>query len=369
MSFVALFILRFAIGYHFFHEGTVKRTAGDFNAKYFLLAAKGPLAEHFHSIVDDHDGKLRLCYSEKIDEQGNRKATLDPQLTFLFWRQFLNDADEKYNFGSDESVRKIEKRLGVIAEELRQARNSDPIDNSEVARLEYEEKRLLADVIEMRGQGQEIAANDIIDSYEKRLSEYLESNKEEILAYFAGEKRAEGFDRDGPNQTDVSNRVESLLGQKKAIQSDRQKKATEWLTDIENLWNGLEHDLNQLASAEQKRGGTAQLYRPFDPPNSKLRMINRVVPWFDTIIGVLLMVGLFTRISSLLSAGFLVSVIATQPPWVLGVEPTFYQCIELAGLLVVLAACAGRCGGIDYFIHKLWHSYRKESVSENGYHS
>ena len=366
-SFVALFILRFAIGYHFFHEGTIKRTSGDFDARHFLVAAKGPFARHFHSLVDDHDGRLRLCYSMHIDEQENRRPKLDTELTFLFWRQFLNDADKQYKFESNESVKKVESRLGKVLEELRVAKNADPVDRSAVSKLEYELEQLKADVIEMRGQRD--AANDILDLYEKQLTEYLEANRDEILAYFKGEERNDGFDRDGPNRKDVANSVESLMGQVKSIQTDRQKKAAGWLRDIENMWNGLEHDLNQLATTEQKRGGTVTLYRPFDPPNSKLRTINKIVPWFDTILGVLLMIGLFTRISSLLGAGFLATIVITQPPWVLGAAPTFYQCIELAGLLVVFAACAGRCGGIDYFIHKLWNSYKRDSVSDNEYNS
>ena len=361
LSFVALFILRFVIGYHFFHEGNIKRGPDGFNAKYFLLAAKGPFADRFHSLVDDHDGRLRLCFTEEIDEQGNRKPTLDPNLTYLFWRDFLNDANEKYNFGSPESVKKVESRLGVIEEELRVAKGTDTVDKSQVSKLEYERDRLSADVKKMRKQA--TAANDIIDAYENRLAAYLEMNRDEILAWFKGAERSEGFDRDGSEKKAVASWVESLSGQEKTIQSDRQKKAAGWFADIENMWNGLEHDLNQLANAEQRKGGTVKLTRPFDPPNSKLTAINTIIPWFDTIIGVLLMVGLFTRLSALLGAGFLLSVVASQPPWVIGAEPTFYQCVECAALLVVFATCAGRCGGIDYFIHKIWHSYKKDTDS------
>lgn len=81
-------------------------------------------------------------------------------------------------------------------------------------------------------------------------------------------------------------------------------------------------------------------------------MLNLFIPWFDTIVGGLLILGLFTRLASLAGAGFLASVIATQPPWIPGTTETYYQAVELAALLVIFATCAGRMGGLDYFLHR-----------------
>jgi hypothetical protein len=46
---------------------------------------------------------------------------------------------------------------------------------------------------------------------------------------------------------------------------------------------------------------------------------------------------------------FLLSIIATQPPWLPTAEPTIYQTVELAGLLVLAGTGAGRWLGLDYF--------------------
>ena len=132
------------------------------------------------------------------------------------------------------------------------------------------------------------------------------------------------------------------------------------------MWDGLEFEINELAGEEQRNAGPVQLVRPFDPPNSKIRTINQWVPWFDMAIGALLMIGLFSRLASFLGAGFLATVIATQPPWVMDSIPTFYQSVELAGLLVIFATCAGRYAGLDYFIHQIWIRYiASDSNEEN----
>ena len=92
------------------------------------------------------------------------------------------------------------------------------------------------------------------------------------------------------------------------------------------------------------------IHRPFDQENSKLKVINLVIPWFDTIVGVLLIIGLFSRLASGAAAVFLASVIATQPPFVPGTPPMYFYCIELAACLVIFATCAGRFGGLDFFL-------------------
>jgi uncharacterized membrane protein YphA (DoxX/SURF4 family) len=84
-----------------------------------------------------------------------------------------------------------------------------------------------------------------------------------------------------------------------------------------------------------------------------------VIPWFDLIVGSLLILGLFSRLASLAGAGFLLSVLATQPPWVpdvvtSGPGSVYLYVIEFAALLVIFATCAGRNFGVDYFIHAIF---------------
>ncbi len=57
---LALVLLRVTIGWHFYMEGVSKVRGGGFSSEGFLVAAKGPLAENFQSIIWDKDGRMRL---------------------------------------------------------------------------------------------------------------------------------------------------------------------------------------------------------------------------------------------------------------------------------------------------------------------
>jgi uncharacterized membrane protein YphA (DoxX/SURF4 family) len=69
-------------------------------------------------------------------------------------------------------------------------------------------------------------------------------------------------------------------------------------------------------------------------------------------VGVCLILGLFTRLASVVGAGFLLSIMSTQPPWADGVLATVklltaYQGIEFFALLLLAAIGAGTWAGLD----------------------
>ena len=135
--------------------------------------------------------------------------------------------------------------------------------------------------------------------------------------------RLAGFARDGQQASAISSQVDSLRGQVDTIQSDRNKKMAGWSKEIADMWDSLETKINSLAVEEQKRATPLALSRPFSPKFGSLNMINLIIPWFDTIVGVCLVLGLFTRFASLSAALFLLSVCLTQPFWVPGTTPTY----------------------------------------------
>ena len=94
----------------------------------------------------------------------------------------------------------------------------------------------------------------------------------------------------------------------------------------------------------------------FDRPDLEtlaLKTINAVLPWFDTIVGTLLILGLFTRPAAFAGAAFLFSIMIMNPPWLSTSELTYYQAIELFALLVLIVVSAGRFAGLDFFVRCL----------------
>ena len=320
LAFVALMMLRVAVGYHFFKEGTVKIHDG-FTAEYFLASAKGPLAPYFQGMLDDPLGQRKLCVVDRNNQpfenvEGEsekddvREAVsiesdfdTDPQLTFAIWDDFVDRASQHYKFDEQQ----IED------------------------------------------------ANLILTTHEEELAYWLDVNRTELIQHFSTSSRLDGFDRDGNQRDKIAIQVTSLREQVDTIRKDRGKKVKGWSGEVTAIWDSLENQVNSLAAAGKSSLNGNQkaiypLHRPFAQKYSKLQVINKIIPWFDLVIGSLLILGLFTRFASLLGAGFLASVIATQPPWIPGTTPTYYQAIELFALLVIFATCAGRIGGLDFFL-------------------
>ncbi|MEM9659508.1 MAG: DoxX family protein, partial [Planctomycetota bacterium] len=130
-----------------------------------------------------------------------------------------------------------------------------------------------------------------------------------------------------------------------------------WVSEVRGIQRGLFTDLRRIAddpenpSLRTKADGVLA-----DKKEQRLRLMNLGVTCMIIGVGVCLMLGLFTRLASLAGAGFLLSVMATQPPWVEGANMMFfyYQLVEFAALTVLFATAAGRIAGLDYIISALW---------------
>ena len=90
--------------------------------------------------------------------------------------------------------------------------------------------------------------------------------------------------------------------------------------------------------------------------------IDRIVPYFDALVGVLLILGLFTRLAALAGAGFLFSIILTQWPGSPGAEPVYYQTIEMLGMLFLAAVAAGQYAGLDFILYSVWSKFKNNQI-------
>ena len=354
-AFIALVLLRFVVGFHFFKEGTYKLKNG-FDAGGFLQSAKGPLAPHFKAMLDDPDGKKRFGVEVYETAVGPESVKLNPELTYAIWEDFMHRTASHYRFGDGELVDRLKQQREVLAQEIKKLRaQGETIRDLELERAFAEQK-----IKKIRSQATD--AEEILDDAKRELAAWLQNNQVELVAHFGTEDREDGFTRDGENKASVALYVDSLRNQVGSIKTDRQKKLYGWKQEIDGMWSAYEGRLNDLAVKDQAdEHGAIAAHRPFDQPYSQLKIINKVIPWFDTIVGVLLILGLFTRLASGAAAIFLISVVLTQPFWIPGTAPTYFYWIELAALLVIFATCAGRMGGLDFF---LANASRKDVPSE-----
>ncbi len=187
----------------------------------------------------------------------------------------------------------------------------------------------------------------------------MDSNQDKILEYF------HGLDREAANRADAAKRqVASLRGQADKIEAELASAAAPWLAQIGELWAGYDDALNAMATPEQQQRGRLTIGKP-EPGLLNTNLIDRFVPWFDTVVGVLLIVGLFTRLAALAGAGFLFSIILTQWPGAPGALPIYYQTIEMLGMLVLAAMAAGQFAGLDYVLYSYWSRFTQSKQEKN----
>ncbi len=351
-------LLRIVVGYHFYKEGTNKLKSGNFSSQGFLASAKGPFAPYFKRMLDDPDGMKKLCIKETANADGTRSYLVDPELTFLIWDEgFADEAANYYGFGSEELQSELASRRDKLAEKINQARGAK---DKSVNTAELEAQRAIDEQNILRIREQPARLNEILADHKQQLMDWLSDNEVELISHFSTADRLDGFERDGENREQVAVYVDSLRGQIDSIRADRNKKLSRWSSEVTGIWDSLEAQVNALAVDKQAERPNCVLHRHFDQENSFNKWIDRIIPWFDTTVGVLLIIGLFSRLASLAGAAFLVSVILTQPPWIPGTAPTYLYAVELVALLVIFATCAGRMGGLDYFFSASSNSVQPE---------
>ena len=312
---VALVVLRLAVGFHFFSEGANKLVDGEFSAVGFLQGAKGPFAGWFQSYLKDPDGLERLNYNPHTE----RWDKIEVKQTTYVWSVHRERVAAHYQYGPRQTQ----------------------------------------------------MAQHVSQIYDSRLQQFFIENNEDINEYFRDLERVKAY-RNDPQREDVDSR----RGQTDKIERDYRGKRGGWLKQINTMWLEYDRALNAVATDEQKKNaglapslklpGSAGSYYAFVDPNAPdprnqiavrdnskfmdVDCINSLIPRMDLWIGVLLILGLFTRLTSIVAALFLGSIMLTQWPWSPDTLPIHYQAIEAFALVILAVVGAGRFCGLDFFI-------------------
>ena len=173
MAFVALMLLRVAVGFHFFTEGTVKLRSGDFTAEYFLRSAKGPIAPMFQSMLSDEDGRVRLCLIEQPEQQGFLRFDVNPELTFALWDDFVDQAVSYYQFANRDIESQLVEQRAELAKQIQEARSKkDKAVDTES--LEAERVQLERDIKRLRVQIED--AEQVLEAHQLELADWLKKS-------------------------------------------------------------------------------------------------------------------------------------------------------------------------------------------------
>ena len=336
----ALVLLRLVVGWHFFSEGVGKfgydpsqgGYALTFSAAPFLNQAKGPLAPWFHSQAPNgHDWAALLAVPKRgvapSDEEAAEHA------------KWLADYERR-------------------RKEATAKKEPAPIEFPPFAPYHDWATRVVADWTALVDRAS--AVDGVSDEQRSAMTAALAARHQQLADYLAGEAEAiadyqhelwrlENL-RSEPEADGLPFQEQRIA--KKAAETSGQPRA--WVNQVEAFEQGLIQDVRYAVAGTPEAAETVSAAVDealVSPDESWLRFVNVAVTALTLGVGVCLLLGLLTRMAAILGALFLLSVIATQPPWVADAAPTINQCVEFAGLLVLAGTGAGRWLGLDYFFY------------------
>jgi thiosulfate dehydrogenase [quinone] large subunit len=113
---------------------------------------------------------------------------------------------------------------------------------------------------------------------------------------------------------------------------------------------------------KQARGPFADLFKGLAAQPNLLANADLITMWGLTLVGILLVLGLFTRLASLGGIGFILLFYLCNPPFVgyfysIPTEGSYLivnkNLVELGALVVILVTGSGRFAGLDRIVHGL----------------
>ena len=302
-------LLRMTIGWHFFKEGMSHYHDPKWSSASFLRQAKGPLAEHYKSVLPDEYAWYQESDSATDRAKGEPPVLQDKDLQGEepgnnprpAWKQWADDVAKSW-----EDHRRAFSQYNLLSEE------------------------------------QEERSHQILGEYRRHLEDYLAAEADAIDKHLRERRRWA--------ELSSLESAENVPYQKKRVadkQRELQGESAGWQDDIASLQTQYHQALNSVL--EKGREPIAPEYEE----GTQLQRVDRYITYGLIAVGGCLLVGLFTRTACVLGALFLASIISMQPPWIAGAAPTYNQFVEMVALLALATTAVGRWAGLDFFIHHL----------------
>lgn len=337
----ALVLLRLCVGWHFFSEG-IKKVSYDRGNEVWNVQvpteiifgmAKGPLAGVYQSFIPgEHDWRNTLAVPRELTPSSGEELA-------NWVTAYVKRRQNELKKGTPSEV-DIPEFVPFSAwhENIDADRRNLQKQFTDVNGLTDEQRSQAAEVYQRRS---------------RQLADYLAGESVDIQAYQHELWRLANM-ADAPGAAAVPFQ-EKRLATKTAETSRTPKK---WVAAVKQFDEQIATEFRSLLTDEQIGSPveTAADTALTSPKAKMLGYMNLAVTGLTIGVGLCLLAGLFTRVASIVGALFLLSIMATQPPWVAGADTQFfyYQLVEFAAFVFLAAAAAGRVAGIDYFIHGLW---------------
>ncbi len=286
---IMLIVLRLNIGWHFFSEGVKHYADPQWTSEPVLRNAKGPLAPMYQSYLPDFHGMDAWLHSGRQEKASDLVTGWVDEIQHDF---DLRRQQFSLHYGLDEAQQK--------------------------------------------------QAVKVAGEYQAKVRSWAGGLRDELADHVHQWQRKDASG-EAPDAGDVPFRKNRLATSQATLGAE----AAGWKAELSSLEREYESALADLLTSEQRQ------MRPLPRPATEIDLVDSVMTYVVLIIGVLLLLGLFTRTASLAGAVFLLSVVLTQPFWVCDALPTYNQFVEMFALLMLATTHVGRWAGLDFFVHHL----------------
>ena len=298
---ILLVALRLSIGWYFFESGRTKNLDRDFSSAGFLSQAKGPLAPLYKSALPDYHRFSELLATPRVDVPN----PYPPQSAE--WASFQSEPYASWQ----------EQILFDFGRIRQQANQHYQFDEDDIAQ-----------------------ADRVFSYYQRSLDAYLKSVQSDIAAYRHELSRLQAWENNA-SAGDVPYEADRIAAKKRELATT----ASEFQSAVDAMETGMREELSNIATTPIATGSGA-LEKPRDP----LVFFDQFLMVTHFLIGGCLVIGFLSRFAALSAGLFLVTVIASQPPWIVGYSTIGYQIVMLIGCFLLVATPSGRWCGVDYFL-------------------
>ena len=289
LAITALAFLRLVVGLHFFLEGLGHLRDPDWSSAGFRKAAVGPLADFYRSSLPQTGDWAGTL--GKVDGRPLAESVAGWKATVVAqWQQQL-DAREK--------------------------------------------------LVPLDAAGKTEAAQRLTNA-SSDLDDFLAGIDDDVADFRRQSERLAAMER-ATAATEIPFARDRVAKKRRELSAQ----AAGWMKDVAAIGTKLSAEWDDPRSAVERR----RLAAASGP--SSLWKADRFVSWSLTTIGACLVLGIAVKFNAMGAACFLASVIASQPFWVAGAQPTYDQWVELAALLAIASLPAGGWSGLDYFLGKM----------------
>jgi uncharacterized membrane protein YphA (DoxX/SURF4 family) len=352
---LALIFLRLCCGWHFYREGTKKLSWNPetrelnvaFSAEPFLRQAVGPVAQYIkEDLPNVYNWERYLAVPRQV-----RESTTEELEARAKW-------ESEYAARIKEADKKKEPRPIEFPPHSPYYDWASRIDKAWQAALDK--------FAAIDGLSKEQIAEAAQKLYVRReqLANYLAGEADAIAEWEHELWRLKNMEEDqgAVDLPFLGARIEEKRAETTAASAG-------WIAQVRDIEHGYLTDLRGLLTEEQEANDViaAKVDAALvDANEQKLHRMNIAVTCIIIAVGACLMLGLFTRLAATVGIGFLLMVMATQPPWVVGADTKvfYYQLVEIAALAVLFASQAGRLAGLDYFIRAIFSRRRGRTESQ-----